>query len=82
MPDIRIAKLPKGFVQNNGTICGECGLSFATTESLVKHWAGNTCLKNWKKSQPLEHMFKRDWKGVKKDALHEASKNAAGGSGD
>jgi len=50
MPDIRIAKLPKGFVKNNGTICGDCGLSFATTESLVKHWAGNTCLKNWKKS--------------------------------
>jgi len=47
MPEIKIAKLPKGFVKNNMTICGECGFSF---KSLIKHWAGNTCQKNWKKS--------------------------------
>ena len=46
MPKIKIAKLPKGFVENNGTICGDCGFSF---ESLIKDWAGNTCQKNWKK---------------------------------
>ena len=42
MEKLKFSKPIKGFVQNNGLICGTCGISFSY-EKLLKHWVTKNC---------------------------------------